>query len=957
MHRSVIRALGAAVVAGWVLTVAFPSLAATTTGTIGGTITDAQSGAAIAGVTVSAVSPSAAKSSVTDAKGFFTIQDLPPDTYTVTFSKEGYETAAVPGVTVFQDQTALVNETLNSAAKVLGRVAVTAAGALVQKNQPADVYTISGQQLDAATGGDDLHKTLYEYMDALPGVTTNGFPGQPRIRGGEVTDLAYEFDGIPIQERITGFFTTNLSNIGVSSVELYTGGYGAEYGNAGTGVLNSTVKVGTYPAHGTIAAGITSFDFNHRLTFEYGSATPDRRFSYYFGFDGVNSQNQYNYGQHTYPDLLYGFFNGDGPVWTRDMVANLHYRPDAKNDWQVLLQNGYGLFDFNYLLNGATTQAPLLRLAPCAGATLNSSTWSGGAGGTALNGQPCPEGLQFVALPNGTGNQWNHYSGIGKIQLNHEINDHSLLSLRVAENFNQYIFDQPLTDPNYANFENNSSGTSLIPGCPGYPYAAGTPLQGPNGDPTAGECTFDIEDFYGDRRSNMYVFNADYNNQVSDNLTLKVGANEEFDRNLFRYYLLNFFGPNGWPDNYLSNQVPTHLTGGYVQAEIRAGRFLLAPGVRYDREWYGVPTVNGQKLAFSTGGFSPRFAGTYTIDDRNVVRFTYGTTDNLIGSGYVYRDNSSTYDPSNPGFSAQPQINHNADLMFEHQFRDGVTAFKAGPWWHKTDNYYSFFQPVIGTNPDGSPKLGPPVLSNAGHDNALGAEAELSRVVHGDGLSWWLTGTYDNFWTTSTATAAFVNFPLSQLMINSGFRVRNPSNPLFSGTISADWHSHGWDVLPFAYYQTHTYYNVYNCYPDPNGGCLVTAGGQVYDPTQSSVFPVPGSAVPLLQPERVAGAWWLANLSVAHDLGSSNNKIGVRVTNIFNASFNTTPCQTDGTGCYPFDGPQSGIVNAVTSNPINIPAAAEYGPGATFASSTPVFINQNITDYPRTYEFFIVHQF
>ncbi|HYK54137.1 MAG TPA: TonB-dependent receptor [Candidatus Eremiobacteraceae bacterium] len=946
---------------GLMLAVVTPAFAGTT-GVIDGTVTDSQSGAGLAGVTVSAASPSEAKTVTTDSKGFFVIQALPPDTYTVTFSREGYSTEAVEGITVIQDQIMLVNQQLKNAPKVLGQVSVTAASSLVQKNQPADVYTISGQQLNAATGGDDLHKTLYEYMDALPGVTTNGFPGQPRIRGGEVTDLAYEFDGIPIQERITGFFTTNLSNIGVSSVELYTGGYGAEYGNAGEGVLNSVVKVGTYPAQGTIAFGTTSRDYNHRFTLDYGSATPDRRFSYYFGFDGVNSQNEYNYGEHTYPDLLYGFFNGDGPVWTRDMVANLHYHPNEKDDWQVLLQNGYGLFDFDYLLYGGTQNAPNLRLAPCPGAVVAppNTTWTGGMGGTAADGQACPEGLQFVALQPGTGNKWNHYSGLGKIQLNHTINEHSLISLRVAENFNQYIFDQKLTDPNYPNFENNpATGTSFIQGCPAYPYAAGSPLLGSNGADSF-PCTFDIEDFYGDRRSNMYVFNADYDNQLSDNLTLKIGANEEFDRNLFRYYLLNFFGPTGWPDNYLASQVPTHLSGGYAETEIHTGRFLLAPGVRYDREWYGIPVVNGQKLAFSTGGFSPRFAGTYTLNNNNVIRFTYGLTNSLIGSGYVYRDNSGTYNPSNTNFSAQPQINHNADLMFEHAFADGVTTMKFGPWWHKTDNYYSFYQPIIGKNPDGSEKLGPPVLSNAGHDNALGAEFDLSHVIHGDGLSWWLTGTYDNYWTTSTGQASFVNFPLDQNLINAGFRVRDPSNPLLSGTMSADWHSHGWDILPFAYYQTHTYYNVYNCYVGPEGLCLATLNNQTWDPgvgPSTGQPATPPDATPLLQPEQIAGAWWLANISVLHDLGTPQTSIGVRVTNIFNVSFNTTPCQTNGTGCYPFDGPQSGIVNPVVSNPISFEGAPAYAPGTTFASSTPVFINQNITDYPRTYEFFVIHKF
>ncbi|MBC5825709.1 MAG: TonB-dependent receptor [Candidatus Eremiobacteraeota bacterium] len=893
---------------------ASPAAAATTTGGISGTVSAATGSAPLQGVAVTATSPSGTRSTTTDAKGFYAVDLLNPDTYTVTFSRSGYETATLYGISVFQDQTVRIDERLAAATRTIGRVAVTAStNNLVQKNEPANVYNIAGPQLAAATGGDDLHKTLYEYMQALPGVTANGYPGQPRVRGGQVTDLSYEFDGIPIQERITGFFTTNLSNVGVSSVQLYTGGYGAEYANAGTGVLNSVVKTGTYPHEGRISFGFTGRDYNHRLMMDYGSATPDHRYSYYVGFDGVNSQNQYNYGNHTYPDLLYGFFNGDGPVYTRDMVGNFHFRPDAKNDFQLLLQNGYGLFDFDYLLQGGTPNAPLLQLQPCAGATTSATTYSGGAGGvTSRNGIPCPQGLQFVPLGNGNGNKWDHYSGIGKVQWNHSPNDHSVLSMRLSENFNQYIFDQPLTDPNYTNlqspltFTNTVNGTKYTYTCPAYPYAPYTPLQGPsnpvvapNGDPTVGECTQDIEDFYGDRRSNMYVYNLDYDDQRSDRVRIKVGGDYESDRNLFRYYLRNFFDASGWPDNYLRTEAPTHLAGAYVQTQVRFNKLLLQPGVRYDREWYGVPG-----LAFSAGGYSPRFAGTYGFDDANVVRFSYGTTDNLIGSGYVYRQGSGTYNPGKPNFSAQPQINHSADLMFEHQFRDQVTSLRAGPWYHKTDNYYSYFNPVIGLSPSGAPIFSKTqVLGNAGHNSAFGAEFALNHALKGDGLSWWLTGTYDNYWTTSTGTAAFVNFPIDQARINSGFRVRDTTNPLFSGSISADWRHNGLEILPFAYYQTKAFYNVYAL--DANSNVL---------------------------PEMISGAWWYVNGTIRQHLHDKYDTIvGLRVQNITDQSFNTTPCLNNsaGTGCYPFDGPQSGF-----SGPPN------------------QFVRQNLNDTPTTYEVF-----
>lgn len=156
---------------------------AATTGSIQGTVTTADSGAPVPDVRVTATSPSGNRSAVTDARGFYTILLLNPDNYTVSFSKNGYETSTLYGVLVIQDQISSVNQKLRSETKTLATISVTSSNTnLVQKNQGADVYTIGGTQLAAATGGDNLHKTLYEYLQALPGVTANGYPGQPRVR-------------------------------------------------------------------------------------------------------------------------------------------------------------------------------------------------------------------------------------------------------------------------------------------------------------------------------------------------------------------------------------------------------------------------------------------------------------------------------------------------------------------------------------------------------------------------------------------------------------------------------------------------------------------------------------------------------------------------------------------------------------------------------------------------------
>lgn len=883
------RAVGVILLFAFVASLASPLTAlAGTVGTIAGTVTDSSTGAPIANVKVAAASPSGNKSTTSDANGFYTIQGLLPDTYTLSFQAAGYEPVSVQGITVQQDITARQDQRLGRTLKTIATVHTSGSSNLVKPNETTDVYTVAGAQLNAVVGGDNLHKTLYEYMQGTPGVTANGYPAQPRIRGGQVTDLGYEFDGIPIQDRITGFFTTNLSNIGIGNIEIYTGGLSAENSANGTGVINSIVKAGTYPAFATASFGVTTPESNHYATLEYGGATPNHRLSYYLAFDGVNSQNNYSYGNPTFLNVLYGGFNGPGIVKTRDIIGNFHYTPNDKNDFQFLVQNGIGDFIFNYLTARAPGEPPLLSLAPCPGSTVDptGNSPTGNVGGTAPNGQPCPAGLYFGSVAGYGGNVWHHYSGIGKLQWNHNINDHSFFSMRLAENFNQYIFDQPLTDPNVPALQNPGGPYNVDPTCPLYPYAVGQPLatyivRDRKGNPLyLASCTADVEDFYGDRRSNMYIGAIDYTNELSAKTTLKLGIGNERDNNVFSYYLRNYFNGDGsWPLNYLNSNYPTTISYAYIDPTFHLGKFVLEPGLRYQKEHYGFPNGGADQSILN-----PTFAGTYTFDPSNVVRFSYGDTSSFVGSGYIYRKGSGFYNPSRPGFSFSPQLNHSADLMLEHQFNP-TTSLRIGPWYHSTSNYYELYRPVIGTKPDGTPIFAKgSIPSNAGRNHAFGVEMALNHIDNRSlGISYWLSATLDNYWSNSGGQAAFVNFPLPDNITNSGTLIRNPNNPPFSASLTADLHSGRFSMLPFIYYQVGSYYNVGRI-----GSCAGTPC--------------------INQPEQQAGGYFKVNTTFLERLGpGGNSAIGARFTNLTSTNHDPQPCYSGGTGCYPFNGPQSGI--------------------------------------------------
>jgi Carboxypeptidase regulatory-like domain len=882
------RRVAAAIAILCCVAVAGTAAYAGTTGTITGTITD-PAGKGLAGVSVAAVSPSQTQKTSTNADGFFVLQELSPDTYTVTLSKTGYQTIQVQGLTVQQDQTANVNQKLSPQLKEIGRVTAASASNLLKTTTGTDVYNISGQQLNVASGGDNLHKTLYEYIGTAPGITTNGFPGLPHIRGGASTDTGYELDGIPIRERMLGFFTTNLSSIGFKNVEVYTGGLSAANAGVGTGIINTVVKTGTYPAQTILSTGLTSPDFNHYLTFEHGGATPNNRFSWYFSFDGVRSQNQYDRGIHTFPNVLYGGFNGPGTVWTNDILANFHYRPTERDDIQFLMQNGLGEFNYNYLLNGPGQR---LQLAPCNGNVATPGSPAGFAGGTAPNGATCPAGFYFRALASAnSGNIWHHYSGLGKLQWNHLLNDHSNITLRLAENFNQYIFDQPISDPNFP------WDPSPAAGCPPFPYAANTPVAV---NAKGAICSNEIEVFYGDRRSNMWFGSFDYTTTPNQYTTWKIGFAQEYDNNNQAYY--NTFAFNGdgtWPQHGTTAVVPTHFPYVYVDGTFNVGRFTLEPGLRYSEGSYFFP---GSKVVSAV---SPTFSGVYRAGPNDAFRFSYGDTVNFVGSTYIYRQFSTAFDPNaHPGASYAPQTNTDAEIQWEHQF-DRNTSLRIGPYQRSSDNYYALYRPFIGINPaNGLPRFGPQTPSNAGHNHVFGAELGLNHVDNRPvGISYFLSGSYENFWTTSVSSLLGSSFSQAQLpatLVAQGIRVRSTDDPPFNGSLALDMHAHQWSLLPLFTYQFGTYYNV----------------GRI-------------SNSQISEPEAQASAHWIANTTLQYRLDKAGRStVGIRVTNLFNNLADTTPCLSDGTGCFPFNGPLSGV------------------------KGQPGFIYQDYTQNPRLFEFF-----
>ncbi len=921
-----------------------------TTGVLEGTITDGSNGKPVAGAAVKAVSASGTFSSVTDAKGFYALMNMLPDTYTVQISAKGYTDVSVPGVFVQQDDIVrfdrkLVAENLKTIAAVESR----SRGSLLQPYQGSDVYNVSGDQLMAATGGTDSHETEYQYIDTVPGVVGSGgyAIGQPSIRGGfSDVDTGFELDGVPIADRQTGFFGTNLTNIGVGNVEVVTGGLTASNALNGTGVINQTSKVGTYPGYFWISGSMTSAQFTHDERAEWSGATPNGKFSWFISNDASNAQNYYWVGTqqitaNNYPIWVYpqGIDSTNaGFIWTRDVLGNFHWRPDSRDDVQVLNLNTYFNDDANYGIDNPGN----IGIAECPGASGNAATASGGTGGTAPNGQPCPLGLYQYYLQPGAGNFMEHTSNVFKVQWNHTISSNSSFEVHYAQFFNQYIFDQAYSDPNTTAF-NYGDGNGTIEGssdwgapfvnCPQYPVANGAPLQSNGGTAYYDQCTAGYGNYFQNRTEHNNFFAGDYTWTPSENVTVKAGAQEEYDDQYQIVEYTNMFNGGsqaaneqpicyGNSDTYpCINQLsdnPAHQPSLYGDVTFNVGKFTLEPGLRWSRNFYDVPTNAGGTV--SSGFFAPSLVGTYRMNLNNVFRYSYSDTATYPGSTFVYELNNPTYNPELNGAQAyQPAINHMVDFMWEHAFNP-TTTLRFGPYWRAGDGYPAYFTPFIGYEPNSTTWIPTtPVLEDNLAIRQLGAELGISHVdPRPTGYSYWISGSYCNCWTQvggySGYHGSYFNEPLLPYFLNQGVFLRNESTPLFAATFTADLHTHGWHLVPYVYWTFDNFYNT--------GGCEnVNAAGNGFAPANQNTVPaycggqvtlpngggtgVPTTVNPVLAPEGIGQGYWYANLSLFKDINRTW-KVGLSMQNVFNMQHGPVPsCFNYGSGCWPY-GSQNG---------------------------------------------------
>ncbi|HET9528099.1 MAG TPA: TonB-dependent receptor, partial [Pyrinomonadaceae bacterium] len=227
-----------------------------TTGSIEGTVTDAN-GAAVPGVSVRVTSPNliSAQTATTDNTGRYRVLNLPPGKYNVTVEADkGFAKFERGEVEVNLSRTSTVEIQLQPAGAQATVTVTDTSGAAVDVSGTTTGSNVSTEQFSNFP----TQRTVQGLYTIAPTVTRSGLRDatgrdrDPSVAGSSGPENNYILDGVNVTDPAFGGSGANLPFEFVQEVEIKTGAYGPEYGRSTGGIFNVITKSGGNEFHGDI---------------------------------------------------------------------------------------------------------------------------------------------------------------------------------------------------------------------------------------------------------------------------------------------------------------------------------------------------------------------------------------------------------------------------------------------------------------------------------------------------------------------------------------------------------------------------------------------------------------------------------------------------------------------------------------------------------------------------------
>lgn len=275
---------------------------AATKGRIKGKIVDATNGEPLIGANVTIIGTS--MGAATDIEGEYVILNIEAGVYDLKVSYLGYQTQTLRGIRVNADLTSYQDFSLSSEDISTATVEIIAKKPLIKKDATNAVRMATSEDIEALPV-----RGVNDVIALQAGVVRTN--GDITIRGGRADEVGYYLEGVSINNPMNGGRAVTLSQDAIEEVQVQTGGYTAEFGNANAGIIRTQLKSGG----STFKASFEHITDN--ITFKSSDDAFDgekRLGAHWFGYDETS-------------------FSLSGPLWGNKIKffgnVNYQFRRDA----------------------------------------------------------------------------------------------------------------------------------------------------------------------------------------------------------------------------------------------------------------------------------------------------------------------------------------------------------------------------------------------------------------------------------------------------------------------------------------------------------------------------------------------------------------------------------------------------------------------------------------------------
>ena len=290
-------------------------------GSIVGKIKETGSGSTLPGVNV--MIKGTYYGTASDIEGRYQINDISPGSYDVEVSMIGYKIILKTGVLVKSNEITTIDFDMEETVLSFGEdVVVMGKKPLFDVDETSSIARVRREEIEAK-----VVSSVEDILSEQIGVTTQD--NEIHIRGGRIDESIFVVDGFSVKDPLSGYSGNLFVNAdAIEELEIVTGGYNAEYGQAMSGVVNIKLKEGRDNYEGSLKYSsdriLTDNNNSDRIEFNLGG--PDLFLHTIPNFMGVDLPGRFSF-----------FLNGYGKMYDGNLPTALKLYPHRY--WNTSLIN------------------------------------------------------------------------------------------------------------------------------------------------------------------------------------------------------------------------------------------------------------------------------------------------------------------------------------------------------------------------------------------------------------------------------------------------------------------------------------------------------------------------------------------------------------------------------------------------------------------------------------------